>query len=279
MSKQKGRLDTVSAQRPIGLLDSGFGGLTVVGEVIRQLPQENVIYVGDNARCPYGDREPEEVRRFLFEIMDFLVEQDVKLVVIACNTATAAGLEEARKRYSVPVIGVITPGSRAAISATRNGRIGVIGTAGTIQSDAYRRELHRINPRLHVVNRACPPFVPLVEEDNTSGAEARRTVESYLACLHDEAIDTLILGCTHYPLLAPMIGEVMGERVQLISSAEETAREASTVLSVRQMLNECNLHPNYQFYTTGDPGYFRTVGSRWLDRAIDVKPVVLGGNG
>ncbi|HEU4965526.1 MAG TPA: glutamate racemase [Bacilli bacterium] len=266
----------MSAQQPIGLLDSGFGGLTVVGEVIRQLPQENIIYVGDNARCPYGDREPEEVRRFLFEIIDFLVEQDVKMVVIACNTATAAGLEEARKRYPVPVIGVITPGSRAAISATRNGRVGVIGTAGTIQSDAYRRELHRINPRLDVTNKACPPFVPLVEADRTQSAEAREVVGDYLATLREQAIDTLILGCTHYPLLAPVIGEVMGEGVQLISSAEETAREASTVLSVRHLLNEDNLHPDYRFYTTGDPDTFHQLGSRWLNREIAVRSVRLG---
>lgn len=266
----------MSSNKPIGILDSGFGGLTVVGEVIRQLPQEHILYVGDNARCPYGCREPEEVRRFLFEIMDFLCEQEVKMIIIGCNTATAAGLEEARKRYSVPVIGVIAPGARAAISATKKGRVGVIGTEVTINSNAYAREMHRINPRLYVVNRACAPFVSLVEGDRTECEEARSIVGDYLHPLHAEKIDTLILGCTHYPLLAPMIREVMGKGVQLINSAEETAREASTVLHVRHELNGGNLDPDYQFYTTGDPAYFRKVGSRWLNRPIHVDSVRLG---
>ena len=266
------------SNKPIGILDSGFGGLTVAGEVIRQLPQEHLLYVGDNARCPYGSRQPEEVRRFLFEIMDFLCEQEVKMIIIACNTATAAGLQEAKKRYSVPVIGVIAPGSRAAISATQKGRIGVIGTEVTINSNAYAREIHRINPRLSVVNRACAPFVSLVEGDRTDCEEARRVVGDYLNPLHETEIDTLILGCTHYPLLAPVIRDVMGDRVLLINSAEETAREASTVLHVRHELNDGNLDPDYQFYTTGDPAYFQTIGSRWLKRPIHVEPVRLGGN-
>jgi glutamate racemase len=266
----------VSSAKPIGILDSGFGGLTVVGEVIRQLPQENIIYVGDNARCPYGSRDPEEVRQFLFEIMDFLAERDVKMILIACNTATAAGLEAARRRYDIPVLGVITPGSRAAISATKTGRVGVIGTEVTIRSDAYKREMHRINPRLTVINQACPPFVQLVEEDRTTVEEAREVVESYLAPLRDFQIDTLILGCTHYPLLSPVIAEVMGEGVELISSAEETAREASTVLADRHQLNNHNPHPDYVFYTTGDPDYFQKIGSRWLNREIDVRAMALG---
>lgn len=265
----------MSSAKPIGILDSGFGGLTVVGEVIRQLPQENLIYVGDNARCPYGSRDPEEVRDFLFEIMDFLAAQDVKMIIIACNTATAAGLEAARLRYPMPVLGVITPGSRAAISVTKLGRIGVIGTEVTIRSAAYAREMHRINPRLDVVNQACPPFVRLVEADLVDTPEARKVVEAHLAELQHEDIDTLILGCTHYPLLAALIGEVMGPDVQLISSSEETAREASTVLAVKGTLHEGNPRPTYRFYTTGDPQYFQQVGSRWLQREILVDHVQL----
>lgn len=266
----------MSSKKAIGILDSGFGGLTVVGEVIRQLPQENILYVGDNARCPYGSRPPEEVRQFLFEIMDFLVEQEVKMIIIACNTATAAGLEEARHRYEVPVVGVIVPGSRAAISVTQSGRIGVIGTENTINSDAYRRELHRINPRLMVTNRACPPFVPLVEEDLIHTHTALHTIEEYLAPMREEDIDTLILGCTHYPLLSPLIADVLGKEVELINSAEETAREASTVLSVRHLLNDHNMDPHHLFYTTGDTEYFKQIGERWLKRKIEVAPVVLG---
>ncbi|MFD2169050.1 glutamate racemase [Tumebacillus lipolyticus] len=265
----------MSSKRPIGLLDSGFGGLTVVSEVFRQLPQEDIVYVGDNLRCPYGSREPQEVKRYLFQIMDFLAEQDVKMIIIACNTATAAGLEAAKSRYNIPVLGVITPGSRAAIFATQRGRIGVIGTEVTIRSDSYRREIHRINPQLHVVNRSCPPFVQLVEEDRTDSAEARLLVRDYLAPIREEQIDTLILGCTHYPLLAPVIGEVMGEGITLISSAEETAREASAILQVKQMLNEQNPHPSHRFYTTGNPDYFCEVGSRWLKRSIEVAGIKL----
>jgi glutamate racemase len=265
----------VSSTKPIGILDSGFGGLTVVGEVLRQLPQENILYVGDKARCPYGSRPLEEVKKFLFEIMDFLVDQGVKMIIIACNTATAAGLEEARHRYSIPVVGVIVPGSRAAISTTKTGRIGVIGTENTINSDAYRRELHRINPRLFVTNRACKPFVQLVEEDLTETDEARQIVEEYLSSVRELDIDTLILGCTHYPLLAPVIASVMGEQVELINSAEETAREASTVLSVKHQLNENNPSPQHQFFTTGDPEYFRKVGGRWLHMDIDVTRIEL----
>lgn len=250
--------------------------MTVVGEVIRQLPQENILYVGDNARCPYGSRPPEEVQKFLFEIMDYLVAQEVKMIIIACNTATAAGLEEARLRYPVPVIGVIVPGSRAAISETKSGRIGVIGTENTINSDAYRRELHRINPRLMVTNQACKPFVRLVEEDLTDTDEARLLIKEYLRSIQTQDIDTLILGCTHYPLLAPVIGDVMGDGVTLINSAEETAREASTVLSVNHQLNEGNLAPTHKFFTTGDPAYFQQIGSRWLNRSIEVTHVTLG---
>lgn len=266
----------VTSKQPIGLLDSGFGGLTVASEVLRQLPQENILYVGDNLRCPYGSREPAEVKRYLFQIMDFLAEQGVKMIIIACNTATAAGLEEARTRYNIPVLGVITPGSRAAISATQTERVGVIGTDVTIQSDSYRREIHRLNPRLYVVNQSCPPFVQLVEEDRTESPEARQLVESYLSPLQQEGIDTLILGCTHYPLLAPLIGDVMGEAVKLISSAEETAREASTILQLKHLLSDDNPAPQHRFFTTGDADYFQRVGSRWLKREIDVTGIVLG---
>lgn len=264
------------SKKPIGILDSGFGGLTVVGEVIRQLPQENIVYVGDNHRCPYGSRKPEEVRQFLFEIIDFLCAEDVKMIIIACNTATAVGLAEASARYDIPVLGVISPGSRAAITATKNGQVGVIGTEVTIQSNAYAKAMHRINPLLNVVNLACPPFVDLVEKDQTDSMEAHQIVGQYLTPLKQSGLDTLILGCTHYPLLSERIAEVMGEDVQLISSAEETAREASTVLSLAGELNDQNLHPQYTFYTTGDPVYFAQVGSRWLKRSIEVRTAALG---
>jgi glutamate racemase len=258
---------------PIGCLDSGFGGLTVVKEIMRQLPREDLIYVGDNARCPYGSRDPEEVKAFTFEIMDFLMKKQVKMIVIACNTATAACLPEARERYPIPVIGVITPGSRAAISASKSGRIGVIGTEVTIASEAYTRELHRINPHLQVVAKACPPFVPIVEEDRIHREETKQVVREYLEPFRQKGIDTLILGCTHYPLLAPIIQQTVGPHVQLISSAEETAREASVVLAERDLLNEGNVQANYQFYTTGSVERFHVIGERWLGCSIQVEPI------
>lgn len=258
---------------PIGCLDSGFGGLTVAREIMRQLPRENLIYVGDNARCPYGSRDVSQVREFTFEIMDFLMSQHVKMIIIACNTATAACLPEARLRYPVPVLGVITPGSRAAIRATQTGKIGVIGTEVTIASEAYPRELHRINPQLQVSSQACPPFVPIVEEDRIYTEESEQIVREYLEPLRRQGIDTLILGCTHYPLLAPLIQHTMGEQVQLISSAEETAREASVVLAERDLLNETNMQASYRFFTTGSVDQFHRIGERWLGFPIQVEKI------
>lgn len=261
--------------KPIGLFDSGVGGLTVVREMFRQLPQEDLIYVGDNARCPYGSRQPGEVKEFAFQIMDFLLEQDVKMIVIACNTATAASLNEARERYPIPILGVITPGSRAAISATRTGRIGVIGTEVTVSTGAYAREIHRINPLLQVLGQACPPFVSIVEQGDMHSLESKQIVAEYLAPLQREMIDVLILGCTHYPIMGPVIQEVAGERVQLISSAEETAREASLILADRNLLNDHNLSPVHHFYTTGDRIHFAEIAERWLNRRISVEELML----
>lgn len=265
----------MASKKPIGLFDSGVGGLTVVREMFRQLPQENLIYVGDNARCPYGSRPVEEVRQFSFEIMDYLMEQDVKMIIIACNTATAASLTEARKRYPIPVLGVITPGSRAAITATRTGRIGVIGTEVTVHTGSYTREMHRINPRLQVVSQACPPFVKLVEEGDLASEETERVVRHYLTPFMGEMIDTLILGCTHYPLLQPVIQKVTGDKVQLISSAEETAREASLILAEKELLQTDNPNPHHRFYTTGDTAHFADVAERWLEQSISVHSLSL----
>ncbi|MFC4767519.1 glutamate racemase [Effusibacillus consociatus] len=265
----------MASSKPVGLFDSGVGGLTVVREMFRQLPQEDLIYVGDNARCPYGSRPPEQVRQFSFQIMDFLVDLGVKMIIIACNTATAASLNEARERYSIPILGVITPGSRAAISSTRTGRIGVIGTEVTVRIGAYAREIHRINPRLQVVSQACPPFVKIVEEGDMYSEHARRVVEEYLAPLKREMIDVLILGCTHYPILGPVIQNVAGDRVQLISSAEETAREASLILADRNLLNNHNLQPVHKFYTTGDTEHFAEIAERWLEHPVSLESLVL----
>ncbi len=253
-------------------MDSGVGGLTVAKEVLRQLPGERIIYFGDTSRCPYGPRPGEEVLRFTLEIVRFLEQFPLKALVIACNTATAVAVDEVRKRTSVPVLGVIEPGARAAIQSTRQGRIGVIGTQGTVRSGAYEKALKRMDPGLFVVSHACPALVPLVESDCGGTEEARRVVESSLAPLKKHDVDTLILGCTHYPLIADLIGEVMGEGVQLISSAEETARELKTLLEGRNLLSpEGTDRPAaHRFFTSGDPDFFRRIAERWLGCSVQV---------
>lgn len=263
-------------QPAVGILDSGVGGLTVVKEVMRQLRGERIIYFGDTKRCPYGPRPEEEVLRFTLEIVRFLEQFPLKALVIACNTATAVAIDEVRKQTSKPVLGVIEPGARAAIQSTLRGRIGVIGTQGTVRSGAYEKALKRMDPRLFVVSLACPAFVPLVENDCGGTEEARRVVESSLAPLQQYHVDTLILGCTHYPLIADLIGDVMGEDVQLISSAEETARELKTLLKERNLLSPENtdLSDFHRFFTSGDPDFFRRIAERWLGCPVRVSRAI-----
>lgn len=259
--------------RAIGILDSGVGGLTVVREVIRQLPRERIVYFGDTARCPYGPRSAEIVRRFTLEIVEFLCASvPLKALVIACNTATAFALEDVRRAVPVPVVGVIHPGARTAIKASSSGRIGVIGTQGTIQSGAYERALHHISPELEVISLACPTLVPLVENGNAEAEDTLSFVEQALRPLHEHHLDTLILGCTHYPLLMDHIARVMGPDIQLISSAEETARELSAILHHREMLTSPTskfIEP--LFFTSGDPSLFQRIATRWLKREVNVK--------
>ncbi len=257
----------------IGIIDSGVGGLTVAREVIRQLPQERIVYFGDNARCPYGPRPVDEIRQFTNQMIQFLFQFPIKALVIACNTASAVVLEEVRERIDLPVLGVIRPGARAAISATRSGRIGIIGTEATIRSGAYERALRQINPDLYVVGLACPPFVPLVEQRMQHTPEARAIVRETLAPLCHEELDTLILGCTHYPLLTSLIQEAMGDEITLISSAEETARELSTLLSLKDLHADPHqrLAPIHQFFTSGDADVFRQIGEEWLGLELNVQ--------
>lgn len=261
----------------IGILDSGVGGLTVVREVMRQLPQEKIVYFGDTLRCPYGPRPPSEVQRFTLEIVRFLSRFPLKALVIACNTATAVALVEIEKWVTVPFIGVIDPGTRSAIKSSKHGRIGVIGTEGTIRSGSYERSLKRINPDLYVVSLACPTFVPIVEYGQAEADESRGVVEKALAPLQVHKLDTLILGCTHYPLLFEHIAKVVGSGVGLISSAEETARELSAILHHRGLLSsaECGDSPQHQFFTSGEPTLFHTIASRWLQYEVRVEHVQL----
>ena len=226
----------MSAAAPIGVFDSGIGGLTVARELMRQLPDESIVYVGDTARVPYGPKSPETVLRYSREIAAYLLTQGVKAVVIACNTATAHALSALRAELPVPVIGVVEPGARAALAlgapagdAPR--RVGVIGTVGTVRSGAYERALRALSPEVDVVAMACPLFVPLVEEGWLGHDATRLVAHQYLDPLREHHVDTIVLGCTHYPLLKPLIADVVGERVRLIDSAEETAAEAGRVLA------------------------------------------------
>ncbi|MFC5649226.1 glutamate racemase [Paenibacillus solisilvae] len=261
-------------QQPIAVLDSGVGGLTVVKEVMRQLPREKIIYFGDTARTPYGPRPADEVTRFTRQIVDYLIQFRPKMIVIACNTATAVALEDIRSRVAIPVVGVIHPGARAANGRTQTGIVGVIGTEGTIRSGAYEYALKQLSPSLEVISLACPKFVPLVEQGNFRSPETYEAVRSSLAPLKQRRLDTLILGCTHYPFLADTISEVMGREVALISSNDETAREISTILHDRNKLARNEDSPVHQFFCSGEPRMFKTIAQQWLGEQIELTPVV-----
>jgi len=253
---------------PVGVFDSGLGGLTVAHAIMRQLPSESLIYFGDTARVPYGPKSPDTVRRYSREISAFLIEQGVKAIVVACNTATAHALPALRDELDVPVIGVVEPGARAAVRATRTGHIGVIGTAGTIRSQAYVRAIHAEAPDARVTALACPLFVPLVEEGWTSHEAAHLIAEEYLAPFVKDRIDTLVLGCTHYPLLKPLIGEIIGRSVRLIDSAEETAADTRRMLATND-LSAPDGEGEYRFIASDDPQQFLTLGRRFLGSAIE----------
>jgi len=256
-------------ERPIGVIDSGVGGLTVAKEIMRQLPKEQIIYLGDTARCPYGPRPEQEIRQFTWEMTYYLLQYNIKMLVIACNTATAVVLEEIRKKLDIPVLGVVYPGARTALKITKNHHIGVIGTVGTIKSGAYEKALKSINNKIQVESLACPKFVPLVESGNFDGDEARKIVQQSLEPLKYSDIDTLILGCTHYPLLSPLIREFMGKHVELICSGDETAREVSTILYHNGLLNTGIRFEGHLFLTTGYKELFQKIASKWFEYPIE----------
>jgi glutamate racemase len=255
----------------IGVFDSGIGGLTVAAAIMRDLPRERVLYLGDTARVPYGPKSPETVVRYSRQIAAFLIDQQVKAIVIACNTATAHALETLQRECDVPVIGVVQPGARAAVRASRNGRIGVIGTSGTINSGAYHRAIASLAPDATVIGAACPLFVPLVEEGWIDHPATRLIAETYLAPVREAMVDTLVLGCTHYPLLAPVIAGVMGHEVTLVDSASETATALQDVLRERSLESSAPIGPNrHRFVATDAPEVFRRVGQRFIGPVLDV---------
>lgn len=266
----------IQAHKAIGVIDSGVGGLTVVKEINRILPRESIIYFGDTARMPYGPRSYEEVRGFVFQMIDFLQHQEIKILVVACNSATAAGLSYYQEACDLPVIGVIEPGVRAALARSKNGKIGVIGTVGTINSSEYIRSLQAKDESLEIYTKACPLFVLLVENDLVQTPEAEAVAHEYLDRLVEKRIDTLILGCTHYPLMSSLIRKIVGPQMELINSAEEIAAEIKRILEKTVMLNPLNSNQRrYRFFVSGNPGTFEEIGSKILQQKIRAYQVQL----
>jgi glutamate racemase len=269
---------TSGDSRPIGVFDSGIGGLTVAREIFSLLPNESVVYFGDTARVPYGPKSPATVLRYSREAAAFLMSKDIKALVIACNTATAHAAEALSKDLPVPVIGVVEPGARTAARSTQSGRIGVIGTAGTIASGAYDLAVRRLVNDARVYAQPCPLFVPLIEEGWQNHDATRLVANEYLAPLHEVDIDVLILGCTHYPLLASVIQDVLGDSVRLVDSAHETAIELRQLLKDRMQLRSDTSQPDHLFYASDSPMRFREVGSRFLGgKVLQVEKVVVEG--
>src|SRR5919106_5582303 len=262
----------MSDQRPIGVFDSGVGGLTVLAEIRDRLPYEHTIYFGDTARVPYGVRDLAEVRWFTFEIINYLIGMDVKLVVIACNTATAAALRATQRSFDVPILGVVEPGARAAVEETRNRRVGVLATQLTARSAAYRRAVHALDAGIQVYEQACPEFVPLIEKGIVDGPELEKVAHGYLDPLKERGVDAVILGCTHYPLISAPINRILGPEVRLISSAGQTALEVGRILSRRGYLRrprhiDDEGRPTY--ICSADPAEFAALGGRFLGEDIE----------
>ena len=256
------------ARQPIGVFDSGIGGLTVVKALIEDMPSESIVYFGDTARVPYGTKSKSTIVKFSLENVEFLLRFGVKCIVIACNTSSSWALPTLRKYFKVPMIGVIRPGALAAVRQTRNKRVGVIGTNATINSGAYTTAIQRIDPRITVFSQSCPLFVPLVEEGWLNGAVSRQIATRYLGGLRQRRIDTLILGCTHYPLLAPTIQQVLGLRVALVDSAKQTANEVRGVLAGTEALCGQDRRPRHRFFVTDEPTHFHRLADRFLGRMI-----------
>ncbi len=270
-------MNTDKKNRPIGVFDSGIGGLTVLKEIIRELPHERTIYLGDTARVPYGIRSPETVIRYSFENSKFLSSKDIKLLVVACNTASSISLDAIKNTFSIPVMGVIEPGAKAAVRATKNKKVGVIGTEATVKSNAYTKAIKAIDESIEVFSLACPLFVPLVEEGWTEGNIATLIAKQYLDAVKEKRIDTIVLGCTHYPLLKKVIAEVIGEGVRLIDSAVETSHEIKTILEILRLRREQKDKPSREFFVTDSPERFLKVGENFLGQKIEnIEKIMVG---
>lgn len=263
-------------RNPIGIFDSGVGGLTVLKEVRKKLPREHIIYLGDTARVPYGIRSAQTVLKYSLANTDFLLRQNIKLLVIACNTASAVATSALREKYSIPVVDVVGPGARKAVAVTQNNRIGIIGTEGTIQSGAYEKAIKRYNQNIEIFTQSCPLFVPLAEEGWCAKDDTivLLTAKRYLATLKASTIDTLVLGCTHYPLLKAAIQETVGDRIKLIDSAEETACEVLRMLSENNILTTDEHAGENTFYLTDIPHRFTETGRLFLGQELSNVSVI-----
>jgi glutamate racemase len=268
------RYDRLVDPRPVGVFDSGVGGLTVLHECLVTMPHEDFVYLGDHARLPYGPRPLPEIRRFAHEIGAYLAAQDVKLIVVACNAATSAALPDLQEELAVPVIGVITPEAHAAVQATRNRRIGLLATQATVTAGRYEALVRTLDAGARLTAVPCPKLVPLIESDEPFGEATIAAVREYAAPLKDAGVDTVILGCTHYPLIRQILQRVFGRSVTLVFSAEETAREVAETLARKGIENDEARDGTYRFLSTGDPAAFRAVGARFLQLPIgDVERV------
>lgn len=251
----------------IGIFDSGVGGLTVANEIVSKLPNEDIIYLGDTARFPYGTKTSSQLKEFTGQICNYLIKMNVKLIVIACNSASSAALEWAQEHFDIPIIGVVEPGARAAFLATKNRNIGVIGTEATIDSQSYVKAVHSFDAGITIFQSPCPKFASFVENGQINGEEINDLALEYLKPLREKKVDTLILGCTHYPLISDLIGEIMGPETSLINSAEETANEVKEILTRKELLKS-DRKGNVRFLSTGPEEKFLKLGSRFFGHKI-----------
>lgn len=254
--------------RPIGVFDSGIGGLTVVKEIMEQLPNESIVYFGDTARVPYGTKSKETITKYSFQCIRFLLEKKVKAIVVACNTASAASLDVIKQSFDIPIVGVVEPGAIAACEVTKLNRIGIIGTESTVSSGAYEKEINVINNNVKMILKACPLFVPIVEEGWQDTEIAKLTAKEYLEELKQKDIDALVMACTHYPLLENTIGSLMGEEIKLVNPAFETAKTLKNVLHQLHIQSKSSKHAGYEFYVSDNPVKFKRVGENFLSKPI-----------
>lgn len=259
-------------KKAIGFMDSGVGGLTIAKVAMQKLPKENIIYFGDEARLPYGEKTPEQIKSYALQISKFLLCKNIKMLVIACNTATALALPFLKEQLSIPVIGVINPGSLAAVKATNNNHVGVIATNGTVKSGKYENEIKQVNENVYVVSLGCPSFVTMVENQGYKESSNQSDVDKVLAKIKSNNIDTLVMGCTHFPIMRSMIQQSMGDKVQLIDPGIETIKQVDSMLKENNIYNDEST-PHYDFYTTGDVNQFKAIANEWLNQDVNVKHI------